>query len=784
MLKLLENTLFSLKSVVLAVLGIFTIWMGYQAAQLRPDAGYLKQLPSDHPYVETFLDYREKLPGGNALMVAVESKDGNIWTPEFMQVLYDVTDDIFFLPGVFRGSVTSMWTPNTRVFQINEEGFLAYNLIPSSVTRNNIDAEAVESIREDADRWGFKGTLFSNDSSAALIRFELQEIHPITREQLDYIDFAQRIESDIRDKYENEDINIRIIGFAKMIGDIADGAGGVVVFFIVSFLLTTAAVFVYCRSLMLTFLAVGSSLISVVWQFGILDLLGYGLDPLAILVPFLVYAIGVSHGIQQINLISAQIVAGADSETAARATFSRLLVPGSMALVTDLAGFLTLYLIPVPMIQEMAIVASIGVALKIISNLIMLPLAAAYFTAPSGYAEKAARLREKRIALMARVAQITQPRPAVITLVIIGALFVTAVYESRDRNIGDVHAGAAELREDARFNVDSRFIVENFNVNLDVFVVLVETPKNSCISWDLMKPVERFGYHLMNVDGVRSVVSLPEAAKTVYTVWMEGNPKFHELPRNRYTLVLTTNSFGPSSGLTDRDCNFLSVIVFTEDHKAETIKRLIGAADEWIAEHGPKYSEHKFRLASGNVGLIAATNDVIERSEFPILLWVFGVIIVLVLIAYRDWRAIICCCAPLVVATFMGYWLMSWLEIGLKVSTLPVLVLAVGIGVDYAFYIYTRLQFHLEAGKEVVEAFTLAMQETGMAVVFTGLTLSLGVASWVFSALKFQADMGLLLSFMFFANMIGAVTGLPALAAILHRRFPKYPSSTSRPIEA
>ena len=200
---------------------------------------------------------------------------------------------------------------------------------------------------------------------------------------------------------------------------------------------------------------------------------------------------------------------------------------------------------------------------------------------------------------------------------------------------------------------------------------------------------------------------------------------------------------------------------------------MIKATEDWIAANSEAYPEHKFRLATGNVGLIAATNDVIESSELPMLVYVYGAIIVLVLLAYRDWRAVICCCAPLVVATFLGYWLMSWLEIGLKISTLPVLVLAVGIGVDYAFYIYSRLQIHLDAGRDVVEAFSLSMQETGMAVIFTGLTLSLGVASWVFSDLKFQADMGLLLSFMFFANMIGAVTGLPALAAVLHRLFPR-----------
>ncbi|MEQ9519338.1 MAG: MMPL family transporter [Parvibaculum sp.] len=773
MLKFVENFMFKVKALVLLLLAAFTIWMGLHATELRLDAGFLKQLPTNHPYVETFIDYREKLPGPNAVMVAVEAKEGTIWTPEFMRVLHDVTDDIFFLPGVFRGSVTSVWTPNTRVMQITEEGFLAYNLVPSDVTRDNIDDAAVEKIREDADRWGFKGKLFSNDSKAALIRFELQEIHPISREPLDYIDFAQRIESSIRAKYESDKVNIRIIGFAKMIGDIADGAGGVVWFFVISFLLTTAAVYFYCRSGILTSLAVGSSLVSVVWQFGLLNLLGYGLDPLAILVPFLVYAIGVSHGIQQINLISSEIVAGATAEGAARATFSRLLVPGSMALVTDLVGFATLYMIPVPMIQEMAIVASIGVALKIVSNLIMLPLVAAYFPVKANYAERAAKLRRGRVRLMAWLGQIARPFPAMLTLVLIGVLFVVAVYQSRGRHIGDVHPGAAELRADARYNLDSQFIVQNFAINLDAFVVVIETPENACIQWEMMKPVERFGLHLMNVDGVRSVMSLPEAAKLASTIWSEGSLKFKELPRNRFTLVLTTQGISTSSGLTDFNCNYLNVIAFTEDHKAETVKRVIKATEDWIAENGATFPDHKFRLATGNVGLIAATNQVIEGSETPMLLYVYGAIIFLVLLAYRDWRAVICCCAPLVVATFLGYWLMNWLEIGLKISTLPVLVLAVGIGVDYAFYIYSRLQVHLEAGLDIVEAFSLSMQETGMAVIFTGLTLSLGVSSWVFSDLKFQADMGLLLSFMFFANMVGAVTGLPALAATLYRLFPR-----------
>jgi predicted RND superfamily exporter protein len=178
-------------------------------------------------------------------------------------------------------------------------------------------------------------------------------------------------------------------------------------------------------------------------------------------------------------------------------------------------------------------------------------------------------------------------------------------------------------------------------------------------------------------------------------------------------------------------------------------------------------------MASGNVGIQAATNEVLERSELPMMLWAYASIVVVVIATYRDWRAIPCCALPLCLATFLGYWFMKEREIGLKVSTLPVMVLAVGIGVDYAFYIYSRLARHLQAGDPVTVAARQALFETGNAVVFTGITLAVGVSTWAFSPLQFQADMGLLLGFMFTTNMVAAVTILPALAVVLHGIFPR-----------
>jgi predicted RND superfamily exporter protein len=179
------------------------------------------------------------------------------------------------------------------------------------------------------------------------------------------------------------------------------------------------------------------------------------------------------------------------------------------------------------------------------------------------------------------------------------------------------------------------------------------------------------------------------------------------------------------------------------------------------------------RLAGGNGGVLAAINDEVARSELPMMLYVYAAIVALVLLVYRDVRAAIACCVPLTVATFIGYWFMKEFEIGLTVATLPVMVLAVGIGVDYALYIYNRLQLHLAAGCDMFTAMGYALEFEGMATIFTALTLAIGVATWAFSDLKFQADMGKLLAFMFLVNLLMAFTALPALAVVLERLLPR-----------
>jgi predicted RND superfamily exporter protein len=437
-------------------------------------------------------------------------------------------------------------------------------------------------------------------------------------------------------------------------------------------------------------------------------------------------------------------------------------------------GFGTLYLIPIEVIQDLAVMASLGVALKIITNLIMLPLVASYMRPDPTFAPRYLNWKRKPEAVMRFVARVAKPRNASFVLVIFVGLLGIAAHETRQRHIGDLTPGFSELWPHSRYNTDVADIVERFSISADALIVVVETPADGCIDYQTMRLVDRFAWTMRNIDGVNSVRSLPTSVRETAAIWREGNLKWVGLPHSKTELIQMTAPYDPSSGLLNESCTVLPVVIYMNDHKASSIETVI-AAVKHFAETDPQAlarTDVHFRLAMGGIGIMAATNDVIAANELPMLFWVYLAIIVLVWLAYRDWRAVVCCCMPLLLATFLGYWFMTALNIGLKVSTLPVLVLATGIGVDYAFYIYSRLQVLLRQGLNMTEAYAQALQQIGVAVVFTGLTLSVGVSSWAFSGLKLQADMGLLLSFMFLVNMIAAIIFLPAFAVILDRLFP------------
>ncbi|MCH2382906.1 MAG: MMPL family transporter, partial [Pedosphaera sp.] len=514
-------------------------------------------------------------------------------------------------------------------------------------------------------------------------------------------------------------------------------------------------------------LPLGCSIAAVAWQLGILNLLGYGIDPISILVPFLVFAIGVSHGVQMVRAFRAELFAGGDPLKSARAAFRQLLVPGGVALITDTIGFVTILLIPVPTIRELAIAASIGVAVIILTNLLLLPLLLSYQKPREGYREGVARRKVWTIKIWHAVAQLSGPKVAVPLVAVCAVMFGLGFSKAMRVEVGDLHQGVPELRPDSRYNRDSATITGNFNLGVDILIAFTETVKDGSVDYGVMELLDRFEWHLANVEGVKNVMGLAGIARTINSGYSEGSLKWRVLPFNRAMLAQAVGRVETATGLTNLDGSVLPVMVFLEDHKAETLRRVVAAVKTFNEKNGTKKTQ--FHLAGGNAGVMAATNEVVEVAQFPILIYVYAAVALLCLASYRSFRAVVCIVLPLALVSVLAHSLMHAMEIGLKTSTLPVVALGVGEGVDYGIYLFSCFIAQRRKGLPFAESMDATMTQVGSAVVFTGLTLSVGVGTWAFSELQFQADMGILLMFMFLMNMVFAILLLPAIARLLFR---------------
>ena len=539
--------------------------------------------------------------------------------------------------------------------------------------------------------------------------------------------------------------------------------------------IATAVVLWYTRCLRSTLLVMLCSIIAVVWQLGLLPLLGFALDPYAVLVPFLVFAIGMSHGAQKMNGIMQDIGRGMHRLVAARFTFRRLFTAGFTALACDAVGFAVLLLIDIQSIRQLAIVASLGVALLVFTNLILLPVLLSYTGVSAAAARRTAKAEHSENAASAWLWNLlccfTDRRWAQAAIAVAVVLTGVGLYQARLLQIGDLDAGAPELRPQSRYNQDNAYLTAHYATSSDVLTVMVRTKEQGAMAHAVLERVDELEWELRQVAGVESTQSLASLARQTAVAMNEGNPRWYELQPNQGALN-TAGSRAPRQ-LVDAGFSLLQVQVYLADHKADTLKRVTAAVEDFARRNANE--DASFLLAAGNAGFEAATNAVVEKANRQMLVLVYAAVVLLSYLTFRSWRAVACAIIPLAVTSVLAEALMVHLGIGLKVATLPVVALGVGIGVDYALYVLSLMLVQLREGASLRAAYFHSMLFTGRVVMLTGITLAIGVATWALSPIKFQADMGVLLAFMFVVNMVGALVLLPALAHFLLK--PKRPTA-------
>ena len=765
-----ERLLFNNRLAITLICLLITLVLGYQALGLSLNAAYEKMIPTGHPYIANFLENRKQLAGmGNTLRIAVEAKEGSIFDADYLDTVRQLSDEVFLIPGVDRPYMKSVWAPAVRWTGVTEDGLDGGPVIPDDFDGS---PQSLEQVRINVERSGEIGQLVAANYKSSIILVPLQEKIAETGERIDYHALSQRIEQ-LRAKYESDKVAIHVTGFAKVVGDLIDGLKQVLVFFAAAIAICTAVLFWYTRCLRSTLLVVLCSMVAVVWLLGLLPTLGYELDPYSVLVPFLVFAIGMSHGAQKMNGIMQDIGRGTHRLVAARYTFRRLFLAGMTALLADAVGFAVLMVIDIQVIQDLAITASMGVAVLIFTNLVLLPILLSYTGVSPAAAQRSLRdeLQErddrahKKHPFWAFLDLFTR-RPWATVAVALGlVLGGVGLAVSTQLKIGDTDPGAPELRPDSRYNRDNAFIVANYAASSDVYIVMVKTPQYACAHYSTLHTVDALERELQQLPGVETTSSLAGLAKTANAGMNEGSLKWFEMPRSQDMLnsIITR---APRE-MFNQNCDLLTLYAYLKDHKADTLTSVVNTVEAFAAKYGT--DDIRILNAAGNAGVEAATNIVVKKANTQMLFLVYAAVIVLAFITFRSWRAVVCAVLPLMLTSVLCEALMVGLNIGVKVATLPVIALGVGIGVDYALYVMTVTLTHLKAGMTLSQAYYKALIFTGKVVVLTGITLGIAVATWAWSPIKFQADMGILLAFMFVWNMLGALILLPALAHFLLR---------------
>ncbi|MCE3285103.1 MAG: efflux transporter [Steroidobacteraceae bacterium] len=617
---------------------LITIVLGAMASQLRVQAAFTKMIPLKHEYMQTFLQYQSDFGGANKVLVALKNTDGEIYEKEFMEKLRKVTEEVFYIKGVDRSSVASLFTPNVRYNEVVEDGFRGGNIVSADFAGT---PEQLQMVRENLRKSDWIGRLVSNDHTSAMVVATLMENDPETGERLDLQEVAGELEK-IRAKYEQGDTTVHVIGFAKAIGDIARGAAGVLLFFGVAFVITSVLLYWYSGSLMITALALICAIVPVIWLLGLLPVFGLGLDPMSILVPFLIFSIAVSHAVQMTNAWKLETLHGADGITASTHSFQKLFIPGAMALLANALGFMVIGFVEIEIVRELAYTATIGVTVMIITNKMLLPILLSYYKFTP---EQASKLAGKETAgdwLWERIGPLATKRVAWVPIALGVALLVFGISQARLLHIGDLGKGVPELRPDSRYNQDVEMITSHFAIGVDLLQVIAEAkPQDDedspCVDRDVMDRIEDFEFQMRQVDGVATVRSLSGFVKTITQSFAETYSKWRMLPESRAQIA-----------------------------------------------QGVGYAT---RLGnSGNVGVMAATNEAVEAADKWVNLALFASVMLLCLLTFRSFPITLCIILPLALVTVLCNALMAMLGIGVKVNTLPVVALGVGVGVDYGIY--------------------------------------------------------------------------------------------------
>lgn len=752
--------------ILLAIL-LLTLFFGAYAFRIEMFTAFSDLLPREHPYIKVHNEFRRVFGGANVILLSLEVKEGDIFTPKSLGKIKRLTEVVEHTPGANNYQIFSI--ARQKVKDIRATGW-GIQVQPVMWPRVPETPEELEQLKQVVyANQTIIGRLVSVDGKAALITAAFHE------ERLDYAALFRRIRQAIS-QVEDENTLVFAAGEPILYGWIYHHLREISLIIALTCLTIFGLLVLYYRNLNGVLIPTLSALVTFIWGTGFTALMGYNFEPLILVVPFLITARTISHSIQFRERFFEELERWGDKEKAAVEAAAGLIMPGGISIITDAIGLTVLLVAPMPILTKLAVAGSFWVISNIVSVVILDPILCCYFPTPRRL-PKGGEGHWLDAPLRGLGRFCVSPRGKWAVLVVFAAITLWSVYWYQFLTVGDSRPGSPLLWPNSNYNVSARHINEKFQGTDHLYVIVKGKMENSMKSPQVLETLEAFQRHMQRSPNVGGTDSLVDLTRQVNMVLHNNDPRWGLLPQTADDVggVLMIAEHGSEPGDFDRWVNYNfqngRITVFLYDHKGDTIREVIGMAKEFIAAN--PMSEAEFRLASGPVGVLAAANEVIARSDKLTLGLMLLAQLVFCALGFRSLIAGLLFVGVVLLSNTFGMALMAYWNIGLNVNTLPVISLGIGFGEDYGIYIVSRTieEFIRQGRRDLGSALVEGVATAGKAVLYTAFLISAGVAFWSFSPLRFQAEMGYQLLIILTMNMLGGLLLLPALIYLVQPRF-------------
>lgn len=751
---------------ILFVTGFFL----YHALHIPVRCIFSDLLPQDHPYVELIKKYPE-FGGTNSVLIALEAKNGDIFNYSTLQKIIDLSRDVTFLQAVDRNKVCSLGVRKIKNLKITAWGIESPSVLFPKAPK---DKDAIDKLKNDVlSNDAYYGKLVSGDGKVALISVGFFEDRLNTR--VLFKDLER-----LRSEYEDENTEIHITGEPYLYGVILSYLPQTGLLFCLTVVAMLLTAYLFTRSLRLVFIPLFSAVMSGIWGIGFMNLLHFNMDPLMLVIPLLVSATALSHSIQFNWRFNEEYARTGDMKRSCITTIKGLLYPGLASIFTDAMGIILIAFIPIPLLYKVGIAFGAWSLSMIFVIVIFNPIVNLYLFPMKGAKEwrdgRKGGITERVLLRFVYSATSTKRR----AWIVIGCFFVAVIiafYCNLRLVVGDPQEGSPLLGESSVYNKDVEFIAKSLPGSMDPLLVIVETGHANDISkTEVMDAASHFSTQMDELHEITGSLSVIGLIKLLNMALYENNPNFFVFPETRQGIASSLYQLTGSSEPGDMneyynpDFSTFSLKFFCKDHLSKTVEKVIGSARKLISEIELKGVQ--FKLAGGRVGVIAATNESVIKNQTLLLVIAFGLAALFCSIFFKSFCAGILLVIPLFLANLFMFGCMAILNVGVSLQTVPVSIIAIGIGIDYGIYLLSRIKDEYKStGGHWDGAIKEAICTSGNAIVLTGLIVIVGVIFWNFSDIKFQSQMGLLLSIVTFFHLCGCLLLLPAMVCIVKPKF-------------